>query len=621
MMDKNEIFKNRLIRVMTSSTIDEQLSFLKIKEMYGSTDDILAIWTNQYIQNNSLKQPDLIKSERKKCLISFLELALVGEYIEYKSQVIIDFINELSEKAQDDLEEISKIKSFIINGRSRHGSKKVELESLQQYGNKLIDLNLSVGSINAKDFATDLTYKMSVLMKYITTADLIKTSMQSTKKNNLDNRLGTPCERLISDFNLLSYLFPTLLIDDKLDSNRRNQMFKNMIKICTEFKTQRNYHAFFATVAGLNNLAIKKIPNLLKDNPTLEAKLNEYTDIISPYDNFAKYREILKKNESKQMIPYLGIITFDILHSVENELYDLDTNDFNEYTYNKVLSIIDTFETFNTDFKQTNGEIYYHWIHTIPVIYDDDKLYDMAVALHAPPHLSKPTVSRPKIDISFIQKYADESKSHSDSARSIESPSYVDITPTKLHTPAESSPEAPKARLSKDGQTVRRRSNKRKSISKLFASSTHEDSAIKRKSLSRSPSVAVVGLSGSSTGPSSTPTSPSGTPTSPTVSVVPPDPLPASRPSSKDHANSHSHSYDEIRSVEKRPDALDWSVQKVADWLGICGLAEYSETFITEQIDGQSLLELTNDHLKNDLHIPKLGHRLTILRAINELKN
>lgn len=47
----------------------------------------------------------------------------------------------------------------------------------------------------------------------------------------------------------------------------------------------------------------------------------------------------------------------------------------------------------------------------------------------------------------------------------------------------------------------------------------------------------------------------------------------------------------------------------------------YIESFTENLIDEETLLELTSDELKNDLGIKPLGHRKTILRAIEKLKN
>ena len=58
---------------------------------------------------------------------------------------------------------------------------------------------------------------------------------------------------------------------------------------------------------------------------------------------------------------------------------------------------------------------------------------------------------------------------------------------------------------------------------------------------------------------------------------------------------------------------------EIADWLSRLGLAEHTETFKAQSIDAQLLPELTDAHLK-ELGL-SLGHRLRLLRAIDDLRN
>src|SRR5450631_3426757 len=55
----------------------------------------------------------------------------------------------------------------------------------------------------------------------------------------------------------------------------------------------------------------------------------------------------------------------------------------------------------------------------------------------------------------------------------------------------------------------------------------------------------------------------------------------------------------------------------VGGWLRSLGLGQYEVAFRDNEIDGEVLSELTDQHLK-DLGV-SLGHRLKMLRAIREL--
>jgi hypothetical protein len=62
-----------------------------------------------------------------------------------------------------------------------------------------------------------------------------------------------------------------------------------------------------------------------------------------------------------------------------------------------------------------------------------------------------------------------------------------------------------------------------------------------------------------------------------------------------------------------------WSIDDVQRWLHTIHMEMYCEVFLEQEIDGQALMNLTNNHLKNDLNIGKLGNRLKILDAIRTI--
>ncbi|XWV26975.1 guanine nucleotide exchange factor [Tupanvirus soda lake] len=62
-----------------------------------------------------------------------------------------------------------------------------------------------------------------------------------------------------------------------------------------------------------------------------------------------------------------------------------------------------------------------------------------------------------------------------------------------------------------------------------------------------------------------------------------------------------------------------WSKEQVLDWLKHIELDCYIEIFDEHDITGFSLTELDYDHLKDDLGIIKVGHRIKILKFINML--
>ena len=79
-------------------------------------------------------------------------------------------------------------------------------------------------------------------------------------------------------------------------------------------------------------------------------------------------------------------------------------------------------------------------------------------------------------------------------------------------------------------------------------------------------------------------------------------------------------SEDNNDAVSNKEDITLWTTLDITNWLKNIGFEMYCDIFLNEEINGSVLLELTNEYLKNDLHINKLGHRITILKAINSLK-
>jgi len=63
-----------------------------------------------------------------------------------------------------------------------------------------------------------------------------------------------------------------------------------------------------------------------------------------------------------------------------------------------------------------------------------------------------------------------------------------------------------------------------------------------------------------------------------------------------------------------------WGVDDVCQWLNSEGLGRFMDTFRENAVDGECLLSLDNNLLKNDLGIVALGHRSRILKRVLILK-
>ena len=65
---------------------------------------------------------------------------------------------------------------------------------------------------------------------------------------------------------------------------------------------------------------------------------------------------------------------------------------------------------------------------------------------------------------------------------------------------------------------------------------------------------------------------------------------------------------------------MEWSCDEVCSWLEHLSLGQYKDTFVSNEIEGKHLPELSKDELK-ELGVTKLGHRMTLDDQIGKLKS
>jgi hypothetical protein len=66
--------------------------------------------------------------------------------------------------------------------------------------------------------------------------------------------------------------------------------------------------------------------------------------------------------------------------------------------------------------------------------------------------------------------------------------------------------------------------------------------------------------------------------------------------------------------------AKEWTVGETMEWLGQQGLARYATTFAENHVDGELLLQLTNDDLRDELKILSFGDRRKLDLLIQQLR-
>ena len=89
------------------------------------------------------------------------------------------------------------------------------------------------------------------------------------------------------------------------------------------------------------------------------------------------------------------------------------------------------------------------------------------------------------------------------------------------------------------------------------------------------------------------------------------------------HTHTHTHTAAEpTSSLSKLNPAniTSWTVDDVCQWLTSESLGRFTEIFRENAVDGECLLSLDNNLLKNDLEITALGHRSRIMKRLQKLK-
>ncbi|KAF2190245.1 RA-domain-containing protein [Zopfia rhizophila CBS 207.26] len=64
---------------------------------------------------------------------------------------------------------------------------------------------------------------------------------------------------------------------------------------------------------------------------------------------------------------------------------------------------------------------------------------------------------------------------------------------------------------------------------------------------------------------------------------------------------------------------IEWTAEQSADFVSGLGLSQYADTFVDEGISGDALIALQHSELK-EMGLGSVGHRLTILKAVYEIK-
>lgn len=369
-MENTQIFINKLRENIINGNNDEQLLFLKVYPIFKEKINMFEVWNEIYL--NAKK----IDTNRDK-IINFMTLALSNNLIKYKTSDIFELIKMMHDMDEEEIY-INHIKTNVINGRSTKGIKKSQLVNMIYKKNKE-NITYDMRNFTPHQIAVELTTRMILMINNMLPHEMIYISQYDNLKFDEDDpQYGL---KIIDDFHRLSFMVPTMILLKDNNNTSRIKTIKYLLKICSELKHLHNYNSLFAIVAGLNNLAVQKISPLWKHGTSHYELFNELCDFISPLENFGKYRAAVKKITNNNYVPFIGAILFDMKHILENDLYDVDNQDFNWNICHKIIDSIDCLKHIKVDKNIKNNDKICDWFSSFLVCDDDDKLYNIAIGI------------------------------------------------------------------------------------------------------------------------------------------------------------------------------------------------------------------------------------------------
>lgn len=622
-MEKMDIFIKKLKDNITNGSNEEQLFFLKIYPVFREKVDIYKTWLEVYVAAKSTE------AERNK-IINFIILALSNNFVDYKSGDIFALIKTMHDLNEDD-RTVELVKINAINGRSANGVRKNTLLNMITKKNKE-NITYDMRNFTPHEIATELTVRSNTLIKYMSYHEIIRISLfDNLKFDSNDPQSGL---KLIDDFHKLSYMVPTMILLKDNNNITRIKTIKYLLKICAELKYLHNYNSLFAIIAGLNNLAVQKITQLWKPSTSHYELFTELCNFISPLGNFGRYRIAIKKNSKYNHVPYIGTIIFDMKHALENDLYDTANQDFNWDLCRRIMDIMNELKNIGENVKLKNSDQVCDWFSSLVICDDEDKLYDTATTI---------INNKKKTDLS---PYSSREENSSESGSPVRIKSKLHGLKHKYSSSEGSESESSNAKFGAHRGS-------------LHDGNTSRAQRVKIHERSVSAKLPPINISSIPEGSGDSPrelTSPSSG--SPRITITESPRETSQSPVKKDIVSVSDpfleYIVDNYKTEEKNSIKLKkifrrksmspapsditlvndfekdmtnskqvslWTDKHIKIWLKIIGMETYCDAFAREEINGQVLLDLTEDHLRSDLGVIILGHRLLILKSIDTLRS
>lgn len=665
-----ELFVRRVIQTWND---EDQLYFLKVFPVFNNPINLLAMWIDVYTKyiahknkivtiDNLNEELKTIKSRgaagifRRESIINFLLVGIECKYLKFTMNDIGE-IMILMKEANEDPGCINSVKlssmklampSKSTTFLSRSQSVKTPNEISHQVDKRMTNtareqfITKNIMECSDKDVALEFTRIQSELLLKIHIHEIVHLSANDKCHEALYPNLA----KIIQNFDKLAYFIHSE-IQKKQNISEKIKFVKKMINIACECKEINNLHSVVAIVAGLNHNSVMAIKDIWKQKYKHTQKLKELELFVGLAKNFLPYRQYVKTMGKKSIIPYIGIFLSDLKHALEYPIYNNKTNKLEWESYNALIELLKTFEPLNKRYVIPINK-------PLSTFFDKIRFdeYDDAKETHESPK------SQEKIEP------APHRKSMSSSIKTNKQDN-TNAGKKKLQIPISSI----QSLKEKETQSVSITTEKENRMETLVLSEQDLSILIDKETDYQQTNVTqkdIVSVQSAeqkrrfSYDQGKRKRAGSGTSAEmkrqhSNEKTIPEHEETGSRTSQKERTKHLSidlkllfDNEDQIFKVETSPrtkksprrprksnslslcqykektiynsDISKWTIDNVAEWLQQIDMDEYISKFKENEIDGFILVDLTELHLKEELGINKLGHRLKIMKYLQQLK-
>jgi hypothetical protein len=587
--DKSNQFIEYFTKMLLSSFEDKQKAFINIFVLFDEPkENIYDHIIKVFLDFQKIKKGVMGYLEN---IANFLYLVCSSKMFKISNSQrmhIKEFANK--NKNKKDFKKINtklnKCIYYIIDNDNKNKNEDEKISSTEPCSMFIKIDSMNFMNVLPVNMALQITCEMSKYFRVITPHDLLK----SKDSDNINN--------MTKYFNKISYLIPTEILNNR-DEEMQIKYVQYFISVGKELFNLQNFHGLMAIIAGLKNKAITRLHNLL-DNDNIFG-IEQLNNLMEFSCNFKNYRNHIKNLPEKcSIIPFFGIIITDILHACEQPLFNEDKSVDEKFisSLNLIISVMTNAQSKLVPIQ--NNIAISKYIENCNVL-DDDELWNKSTELLCDNNkfdskLLPPLLSRRRMTLTFFQKKDDDFKNSQEKKKHKRSSS-MEGTSVSFNTTVEVDRCSKKYSdyeqiKSKQGRTHMTRKNSER----LTTNSEKSPRKINgRHNLKKSKHIPSLDLSNC------------------TIN------------NDNDPKNSGSvRNYHTINSVRKSKSSnifqyIEWSISKTCEWVASIGFSKYIDVFMTHNISGRVLSDLTHENLKSEMEIISFGDRIILIEEINFL--